>query len=227
MLRPIFFFHFLLLLLSCASTDNPEEHVDPPEWIRPIITEHEKGIVSYESLLTHASFDSFRTKPQYRKEFRRFLLDRVDVPYGHIMGYDTSSEIQILGKVIDEASQKGIPQVRVEFVQTGINGLYFDDDTLFNPVHYGFVLSDSNGSFTLKGSLPGYYPDEENPPPPRHTHFNIAAPNYRPYYGEFNFSDDTILQALIDAGNDPGDPVAKLKINSEDTYTLIIPLQPK
>jgi protocatechuate 3,4-dioxygenase beta subunit len=113
----------------------------------------------------------------------------------------------------------------MEFIQTGNNGLYFIDDTLFNPIHYGFVKTDANGEFTLRGSLPGYYPVSQNRPTPRHTHFNIATPNYRPYNGEFNYSDDSILQSLLAEGANISDPIAVLYNDSRNIYTVTIPLQ--
>ena len=215
-----------ILFSGCTSKHDCNENTLTPDWVEQLSKNFEEGTISYNDLLSHKSFDSLRTKAIYRKHFRALLLSIVDTSHGFIAGYDPQSEIQIRGTVIDDSNKERIPDVRIEFVQTGANGLYFVDDTMFNPVHFGFVKSDENGKFLLVASPPGYYPDGDNKPPPRHTHFNISTPGYRPYYGEFNYSDDTILQMLIADGENPGDPVARRFDDSVNIYSLTIPLQP-
>ena len=214
------------IMTSCASGPFDDNKSDVPEWVTQIANDRDQGLVTYNDLLTQASFDSLRSHPLHRKHFRALLLTLVDSPDGFIMGHDSTNKIEIKGKVIDESSQEGLPGVQIEFVQTDANGLYFDDDTLFNPLHYGFVRTNDTGAFRLIGSLPGHYPYEDKNTTPRHTHFNISTPGYRPYYGEFNYSDDSVLQILIAEGKSPGDPVAHRVRDSSGMYMLTIPLQP-
>ncbi|MCP4442503.1 MAG: hypothetical protein GY810_26655 [Aureispira sp.] len=130
------------------------------------------------------------------------------------------SRIFVIGRVINEYSQKPIENALVELNQAAQNGLYFEEQSLFNPRLFAFFKTTKNGEFSVETIQPGSYSGVAS-----HIHFNISADGYRSYGSEFTFESDSIFRAM---GNVDQVPVAYLDTaDGQEIYRVTIPLQPE
>ena len=129
----------------------------------------------------------------------------------------------MMGKVIDENTGKPLSGVSVELVHTDNEGLYFAENSTFNPRLFAYLKTDENGEFVVNTIKPGRYKDDDGNDVPSHIHFTLEKAGYRSYGSEFTFSDDPVFRAN---GNVDEVPVAELKhVDGKEQYLVSIGMQ--
>jgi protocatechuate 3,4-dioxygenase beta subunit len=129
----------------------------------------------------------------------------------------------VIGRIVDESTNQPLEAVSLALAHADHHGLYFPEQTKWNPRLFAYLITNQNGQFVINTIMPGRYQDEEGNSVAAHIHFTLNKKGYRVYGGEFTFEDDSILMAQ---GNIENLPVAKLQ-NSDSIaqYHVTIPMQ--
>ena len=161
--------------------------------------------------------------PGSRPKIRMMLQEHAS---GHHAPMVRSSEmgesIRVKGVIVDEQTQQPIPDVQIELVQADANGLYFPEQSTWNPRIFAYLVTNEVGEFSVSTIRPGKYEDDDGATVPAHIHFTLNKDGYRVFGSEFTFEDDSLIMAK---GNLDQVPVAILEPGSMSKYFVRIPMQ--
>ena len=142
------------------------------------------------------------------------LTDTIDMTEGATEGIVT-----LHGQLTDIKCQP-IAQAKIDIWHANQNGDY--DLTSGTRIHYGFVVTDNSGMFTMRTILPGAYLNGPNTYRPRHYHIKIWVQNVEILTTQLYFVNDEFLQY------EPDTPQALMLTLEENTngwetaYTFVI-----
>lgn len=174
-----------------------------------------KGLQNPMRIVSDSRFYNLIDNPKHRQEVRVILKKFASDNFTTIVREDEPGiRISVTGKVLNENTKRPIENVIVEIVQADSSGIYFSENTTFNPRLFGYLKTDRNGQFTIHTIRPGSYLDDNGSPVPSHIHFTLEKSEFRTYASEFTFDDDLIFRAN---GNVDLVPVAIKKENANQT----------
>ncbi len=172
-----------------------------------------------EDTMFYVLVDNPNTRPRFRSLIQEFAQDNHAVL---VRPEEAGQRITIKGRIVDETNGQALPDVSVELIQADQKGLYFNEDSKWNPRLFAYLLTDKQGGFQVETIWPGSYQDDDSNSVPSHIHFNLEAEGYRPYNSEFSFKNDSVI---LKYGNRENLILAHQA--EEGKYEVKIELQPK
>ena len=231
-------FSALLATYSCTQNTSLQDSETSLDQARKSISQNDfkktfqhlsrafqKKEIKAMSIVQDSAFQKLIDHPDLRPEIRS-LIQKHSYEYSCKMTRisEPGEVINVRIKIIDEVSKKPIEGVSAEFVHTDINGLYFAEQSLWNPRIFAYLKSNEQGEFQIETIMPGRYTGEENVEGPSHIHFSLDKKGYRNFSSEFSFNNDPVL---LNSGNPEKLPVADLlHIENKEEYIVTLALQP-
>ncbi len=137
-----------------------------------------------------------------------------------VPGHEPGRRIDVTCTILDEENDQPLKGVQVELVHTDIHGLYFPENSLWNPRIFSYLFTDLSGKVKVSTIMPGRYSGDEDVLGPAHIHFTLEKEGYRMYAAEFMFEDDPVYQ---ESANPERLPVATK--NGNGRYEVTIKMQ--
>ena len=163
--------------------------------------------------------------PKWRPKMRDLLKRYAEESEANMARKDEPGlPIQVEITIVEEDTNIPVSNALIELVQADEDGLYFNEQSEFNPRIFAYLITNEKGECKISTVYPGRYRDDANEEVPSHIHFQVEATGYRMYASEFAFADDSVFQM---SNNPEGVPVAQFHGNESDrTYRVRIELQP-
>ena len=182
-----------------------------------------EGLDKPMQVVSDSRFYPLIDNPSKRSKIRLLLEEFAVENQAKIVRKEEPGEsIVVTGQVVDESNNMPIKQVKMDLVQADKTGLYFEENSNWNPRIFAYLRTDDNGNFSICTIKPGRYKDDNGDYVPAHVHFTLAKNGYRGFGGEFTFEDDSIF---IANGNAENVLVAKIQKASNNQYYVTIPMQ--
>ena len=142
------------------------------------------------------------------------LTDTIDMTEGATEGIVT-----LHGQLTDTKCQS-IAQAKIDIWHANQEGEY--DLSSGERIHYGFVITDENGMFTMRTILPGAYLNGPNTYRPRHYHIKIWVQEVELLTTQLYFVGDEFLQYEPDTPQALMLTLEEVENGWESAYTFVI-----